>query len=48
MSHGQIFQMYPHEHQGLDFRGHPSVDHIEHGVVKQPGHRHWVIFDQIL
>ncbi|HJL81172.1 MAG TPA: FAD-dependent oxidoreductase [Gammaproteobacteria bacterium] len=25
---------------------HPSVDHIEHGVVKQPGHRHWVIFDQ--
>ena len=25
---------------------HPSVDHIEHGIVKQPGHRHWAIFDQ--
>ena len=25
---------------------HPSVDHREHAVVKQPGHRHWAIFDQ--
>ncbi len=25
---------------------HPSIDHIEHGILKQPGHRHWAIFDQ--
>jgi len=25
---------------------HPSIDHIERGILKQPGHRHWAIFDQ--
>lgn len=24
---------------------HPSVDHIEHGIVAQPGQRHWAIYD---
>jgi fumarate reductase flavoprotein subunit len=25
---------------------HPSVNHGEHAVMAQPGHRHWAIFDQ--
>ena len=25
---------------------HLSIDHIEHRILKQPGHRHWAIFDQ--
>jgi fumarate reductase flavoprotein subunit len=24
---------------------HPSIDHIEKRLAKQPGHRHWAIFD---
>jgi fumarate reductase flavoprotein subunit len=24
---------------------HPSIDHMEKELAKQPGHRHWVIFD---
>ncbi len=24
---------------------HPSIDHIEKQLAKQPGHRHWAIFD---
>lgn len=27
---------------------HPSVNHIEHAIVAQPGHRHWAIFDQAI
>jgi fumarate reductase flavoprotein subunit len=27
---------------------HPSVDHIEHGVLAQPGQRHWAIYDQAM
>lgn len=25
---------------------HPSMNHIEHAIAEQPGHRHWAIFDQ--
>ena len=25
---------------------HPSIDHIEHAIASQPGHRHWAIFDE--
>lgn len=24
---------------------HPSINHIEHAIVRQPGHRHWAVFD---
>ncbi len=24
---------------------HPSINHIEHALAQQPGHRHWAIFD---
>ncbi|MFK7829402.1 MAG: FAD-dependent oxidoreductase [Congregibacter sp.] len=27
---------------------HPSVNHIEHGILKQPGQRHWAIYDQAM
>jgi fumarate reductase flavoprotein subunit len=27
---------------------HPSISHIEHAIVQQPGHRHWVIFDDAI
>ena len=27
---------------------HPSLNHIEHAIVAQPGHRHWAIFDQAI
>lgn len=27
---------------------HPSVDHIEHGILGQPGQRHWAIYDQAM
>jgi len=27
---------------------HPSMNHIEHAMVQQPGHRHWAIFDQTI
>ena len=26
----------------------PSVNHIEHGIAEQPGHRHWAIYDQAM
>lgn len=25
---------------------HPSINHIEHAIVRQPGHRHWAVFDE--
>ncbi len=28
--------------------GHPSVDHREHVLLNQPGHRFWVVFDQTI
>lgn len=27
---------------------HPSVNHIEHGILEQPGQRHWAIYDQAM
>ena len=27
---------------------HPSVDHIEHGILGQPGQRHWAVYDQAM
>lgn len=27
---------------------HPSVNHIEHGILAQPAHRHWAIYDQAM
>ena len=27
---------------------HPSIDHIEHSLLKQNGHRHWAIFDSAM
>ena len=26
----------------------PSVNHIEHGIAAQPGHRHWAVYDQAM
>lgn len=27
---------------------HPSIDHLEHSLLKQNGHRHWAIFDDAM
>ena len=27
---------------------HPSINHIEHAIAEQPGHRHWAVFDQAI
>ena len=36
----------PRQRPGRAFcADHPSVDHIEHGIVAQPGQRHWAIYD---
>ncbi|MDJ0926528.1 MAG: FAD-dependent oxidoreductase [Gammaproteobacteria bacterium] len=39
----------------VNFRGerfvredHPSINHLEHALAEQPGHRHWAIFDQAI
>ncbi len=43
----QPWEMFVNVHgQRFVREDHPSVDHREHALTEQPGHRYWIIFDQ--